>query len=132
MGGAGRARCDVNKRSVGGVTAETRTASAATARRGDGADAFDGSPLSEDVLTRAISRFLRLAMKPLDSFPCDPRPQPRQVRKNPKEIVATCRLRHPHQCINRCVEPLEHGPAMALRVELQIVGLQEHLIRRSP
>jgi hypothetical protein len=85
-------------------------------------------PLAQGVLTGSFVRVLHLSLHPLHLFRGGPRPNTWQIRKNLEEIVAARRLRHPHECINGRVKAIHDHLAMALRVELQVVGLQAHLI----
>ena len=51
-----------------------------------------------------------------------------RIGKNLEEIVAARRLGHVHECTDDPIKPIQHQLAMALRVKLQVVGLQAHLI----
>ena len=102
--------------------------SATTTGRDRGADLIGRGALAVDVLAGSLARTFGLPPQPLDLFGRRSRPQSLQIRKNFEEVVASRRLRHPHESINSRLKAVEDGLAMALRVQLQVVGLQLHLI----
>ena len=85
-------------------------------------------PLAQGVLIGSFAGVQHLSLHPLHLFRRGPRPNAWQIRKHLEEIVAARRLCHPHECINGRVKTIHDHLAMALRVELQVVGLQAHLI----
>jgi hypothetical protein len=85
-------------------------------------------PLTENVLVGAFTHLLHLSVHPLHLFRGRPWPDSWQIGKHLEEIVAARRLCHLHECINGGVKAIEDHLAVALRVKLQVVGLQAHLI----